>query len=95
MRYVPTGKAVTAFNVEVPRQSTESDGELSDETEWFNVVAWGDLAESCKAQLVKGSTVYIGGRLQTRVWEDQDGIQCVCTEVVANEMMVLKDRMEE
>jgi hypothetical protein len=66
-----------------------------DDTEWFNVAAWGELAETCKSQLSEGMLVYVAGRLQTRTWQDSEGIQCFCTEIVADEMIVLQETTEE
>lgn len=92
MRYTPSGRPVTSFSVAVGRTWTSSEGERHEETEWFNVVAWGTLAEICKTHLMKGHQVYIEGRLQTRSWEDDNGKRHFRTELVANEMILLGDR---
>ena len=63
-------------------------------SEWFNIVAWGNLAEICNQYLHKGQQVYIEGRLQTRNWEDKEGKRHTSVEVVANEMLMLGDRRE-
>ncbi len=55
MRYTPSGKPVTSFSVAVSRGWTTSAGERREATEWFNVVAWGNLAEICNQYLRKGS----------------------------------------
>jgi single-strand DNA-binding protein len=89
MRYTPSGKPVTTFSVATPRLWHSSDGEKHEETEWFNVVAWGNLAEICNNNLKKGFQVYIEGRLQTRRWEDGTGKKHFATEVVAQEMIEL------
>ncbi len=94
MRYTPSGRPVTTFNVATTRSWNSSDGERHTETEWFNVVAWGSLAEICKQHLVKSQQVYIEGRLQTRVWEDNTGNKRTSIEIVANEMIVLGDRRD-
>ena len=94
MRYTPNGRPVTAFSVAVNRAWVAGDGDKREETEWFNVVAWGNLAEICKQHLHKGQMVYIEGRLQSRGWEDQDGKKHYRTEIVANEMIMLSDRRE-
>jgi single-strand DNA-binding protein len=85
---------VTTFTVAVSRSWNTADGERRTETEWFNIVAWGNLAEICKQYLYKGQQVYIDGRLQTRRWEDKEGQKHTSVEVVANEMMMLGDRRE-
>lgn len=92
MRFVSSGRPVTAFSVATTRSWTNSDGERREETEWFNVVAWGNLAEICKQHLRKGRQVYIEGRFQTRSWQDQEERKHFRTELVANEMILLGDR---
>ncbi len=94
MRYTPSGRPVTTFSVATSRTWNTSDGGRKTETEWFNVVAWGNLAEICKQHLAKGRLVYIEGRLQTRHWEDQEGNKHSATEIVANEMIMLDERRE-
>ena len=94
MRYTPSGRPVTTFSVATNRSWTSNDGESHIETEWFNIVAWGNLAEVCKEHLAKGQQVYIEGRLQTRQWEDSNGSKHNSIEIVANEMMMLGDRQK-
>ena len=92
LRYTPSGRPVASFSVATSRSWTSSEGERREETEWFNVVAWGNLAEICKTHLNKGQQVYVEGRLQTRGWEDENGTRHYRTELVANEMILLGDR---
>lgn len=94
MRYTPSGRPVTTFTVATSRSWNTSEGGRRTETEWFNVVAWSNLAEICKQYLIKGSLVYIEGRLQTRHWEDPEGNKHSSIEIVANEMIILSDRKE-
>ena len=94
MRYTPSGRPVTTFSLATSRTWNTSEGERRTETEWFNVVAWGSLAEICKQHLNKGQQVYVEGRLQTRHWEDSEGSKHSTTEIVANEMIILGDRRE-
>jgi single-strand DNA-binding protein len=92
MRYTPAGRPVTTFTVATNRTWNTADGERHNDTEWFNIVAWGNLAEICKQHLSKGKQVYIEGRLQTRRWDDKEGNKHTTTEVVASEMMMLGER---
>lgn len=94
MRYTPSGRPVTTFSVATSRSWNTSEGEKHVETEWFNVVAWSNLAEICKQYLSKGQQVYIEGRLQTRHWDDQEGNKHTSVEIVANEMIILGERRE-
>lgn len=94
MRHTPNGRPVTSFSIATSRTWTSSEGERHEETEWFNVVAWGALAEICHKRLSKGQRVYVEGRLQTRSWEDGQGRKHFRTEVVAHEMIALSDTLE-
>ncbi len=94
MRYTPSGRPVTTFSVATSRSWNTSDGERRSQTEWFNIVTWGNLAEICKKYLTKGQQVYIEGRLQTRRWEDNEGNRHTTTEVVAKEMVMLGNRRD-
>ncbi len=91
MRYTPSGKAVTSFRVAVNRQWTGQDGPQK-ETEWFSIVTWDKLAESCSQYVKKGSSVYVEGRLQTRSWDGQDGQKHYRTELIAQTVTFLDPR---
>src|SRR5829696_1508558 len=94
MKYTPQGTPITTFTMAVSRNRKTPDGQTLDETEWFRVVAWERLAETCNEYLRKGSKVYIEGRLQTRKWTGQDGQERQTVEVVANEMLLLDPRQQ-
>ena len=95
MRYTPSGRPLTKFQVAVNRSWKSSDGEKKSETEWFNIVAWGKLAEICNQYLSKGQQVYIEGRLHTRQWQDDDGNNHSAVEVIAQEMLMLDRKTNE
>lgn len=95
MRFTPAGKPVTTFSLAADRSWQSSDGERHEETEWFNVVAWGGLAEVCNQYLSRGQQVFIEGRLQSRQWESEGGEKHFSTEVVANEMIMLGGDREQ
>ncbi len=95
MRYTPSGRPLTKLQLAVNRSWTASDGEKKTETEWFNVVAWGKLAEICNQYLTKGQQVYIEGRIHTRRWKDDDGTQHASVEINAQEMIMLDGRQED
>jgi single-strand DNA-binding protein len=92
MRYTASGSPVTTFSVAAGRQWKDGNGEAREETEWFNVVTWNKLAEICNDHLRKASRVYIEGRLQTRQWQDQDGLTRYRTEVIASDMIMLDSK---
>jgi len=89
MRFTPNGNPVTSFRVAASRVYTTNEGERKQETEWFTLVAWNKLAESCNQYLTKGRLVYAEGRLHTRTWEGQDGQRRSRVEIVANRVLFL------
>ncbi|MGB2963255.1 MAG: single-stranded DNA-binding protein [Anaerolineales bacterium] len=95
MRYTPSGHPLTKLQLAVNRSWKSSEGEKKKETEWFNVVAWGKLAEICNQYLSKGQQVYIEGRLHTRRWQDDDGANHSSVEVTAGEMIMLDGQPKE
>jgi single-strand DNA-binding protein len=89
MRFMPSGRPVTSFSVGTARSRKDIGSARREETEWFNVVAWGDLAERCKEDLQKDDQVYVEGRLQTRSWKTDNGSSRFRAELVANDMILL------
>ena len=83
------GTPFTRFSLAVSRTYTTTSGERRDETEWFNVVAWRNLAEVCERYLHKGSKVYLEGRVTQRRYTDKNGQERTSVEVNATEMEML------
>jgi single-strand DNA-binding protein len=85
MRYTPQGNAVTQVSVATERSKKDETGAWvkDGETEWFNVKAWGKLAESVAESLHKGDVVHVHGHTETRSWEGKDGTKQYRTEVIA------------
>jgi single-strand DNA-binding protein len=90
MRYTPDGKPVASFSVITTYSWLSSNGEQHEETDWFNIVAWGDLAEECKQALHKGQQVYVEGRMKTRRWTDASDAPRSCAELVAHDVIALQ-----
>lgn len=91
VRYTPQGTAVANFTVATNR-SWSVDGVQKEAVDFHNIVAWNKLAELCGQLLVKGTMVYVEGRLQTRNWEGPDGDRKYKTEVNIDEMIILKSK---
>lgn len=83
------GIPVAKFSLAVNRNTKTSTGERKEETEWFNIVAFRQLAETCDRYLQKGMKVYIEGRLTQRKYTDREGNQRTSVEVIANDMEML------
>ena len=89
VRYAPSGTAVANFSLATTDQWTNKEGGKEEKTEWHRIVAFGRLGEICGEYLHKGKQVYVEGRLQTRSWEDKEGVKRYTTEIVANTMQML------
>src|SRR5437016_458476 len=87
MRFTADGTPVTRFRMAVNRMAGGMEGERRQETDWFTVVAWRKLAETCNQYLTKGKRVYVEGRLQTRSWQDKEGQTRYQTEIIANDVI--------
>lgn len=81
-RHTPSGAAVTNFSIATARRIKDQSGEWQDETDWHDIVLW--RGENVAPYLLKGTQVYVEGRLQTRSWEDQSGQKKYRTEVVVD-----------
>ncbi len=83
----PSGVAVCRFAIAVSRDYANAEGER--ETDFFNITVWRGRAENCGKYLKKGNKVAIVGSLQTRSYEDKDGIKRNVIDVVASEVEFL------
>jgi single-strand DNA-binding protein len=92
LRYTPNGNPVTTFRLATSRSYNSPDGERRQETEWFTVVAWNQLAEQCNQYLAKGRRAYVEGRLKSNTWQGQDGQSRFSNEISASRIIFL-DRL--
>lgn len=88
----PNGIAVCKFSIAVSRKYKDEKGESV--TDFFNVIAWRGLAETCGKYLAKGKKVSVVGTLQNRSYKDKDGYERRVTEVVAEEAEFLTPKSE-
>lgn len=83
---------VTNFNLATDENYKDKNGEKVQKTEWHRIVTFGKLAEICGNYLVKGKLVFIEGKIQTRAWDDKEGLKRYTTEIVANDMKMLDSK---
>ena len=88
-RTTPSGQTVTSFSIATNFRWTDANGQKQDKAEFHNIVAWRKLAETITTYLKKGSRIYLEGRLQTRSWDDQNGVKKFRTEIIADNMIML------
>lgn len=85
LRYTSSGQATTKFGVAVNRRwQNKQTQEWEESTSWFDVVAWGQLAENVAESVQKGTRVVVAGRVEVRPWEDRDGQKRTAVELVAD-----------
>ena len=88
-RYTPGGAAVATINMATTEVWNDKAGQKQEKTEWHRVVLWGKQAESLTDYLTKGKQIYVEGRLQTRQWDDKEGIKRYTTEIRADKIVLL------
>lgn len=95
MKYAASGSAVANISVATSESWVDKQtGEKVTRTEWHRAVFFNRLAEVVGEYLKKGSQVYIEGKLQTRKWQDKDGIDRYTTEIVGREMQILGSKQD-
>lgn len=95
MKYFPDGSSVCNFSVAVTRRTTDRNTqERREETTWFRVNCWRQLAEIANQYVRKGTQVMIVGRLKARAYLDQSGQPQVSLDIEADQMQLLGSRAD-
>lgn len=92
IKYIPSGQAVSNFNLATSYGWKDESGNLQTRTDWHRIVVWGKMAETCHEYLKRGSKIYMEGTLQTRQYEDKDGQKRYITEVRMTDMIMLDSK---
>ena len=93
-KFTTNNIAVTNFSIATQHSYKGKDGNWVNNTDWTNIVAW-QLSDFIRDSLVKGSKVYVEGRLTTRSYDDKDGNKRYVTEVIADSSkIILLDKKE-
>ena len=89
MRFTPGGAAVATLNLATTEVWNDKAGQKQEKTEWHRIVLWGKTAESLNEYLTKGFEIYVEGRLQTRQWDDKEGVKRYTTEIRGDRVVLL------
>lgn len=73
---------------------TQKDGERVEHTQWHSIVVWGNQADACNKFLKKGSMVFVKGRIQSREYDDREGVKRKQYEIIANTVKFLSPKTE-
>lgn len=95
LKYTPTGIPFARLSVATNSTYKNKDGQPVDKTDWHRVIVFQKTAENCANYLGKGSLVYLEGRLSTRKWVDQEGVERYVTEITAKRVQFLDRRRDE
>jgi len=80
---------VASLTLATTERYRDRNGDIKENTEWHNIVAWRQLAEICEKYVRKGTQIYVEGRLRTRSWDDQNGNKKYTTEIIADSLQLL------
>ena len=95
LKYLPSGDAVANLSIATTdRWKDKQTGEQQERTEWHRVAFFGKPAEVIAQYLVKGSSIYVEGSLQTRKWQDKEGNDRYTTEVKGQNFQFLDKKGE-
>jgi len=87
LRFTPTGQATASFGLAVNRRwQNRQTQEWEEQTSFFDIVCWREMAENVGESITRGSRVIVSGRLEQRSWETQDGEKRSRIEVIADEL---------
>ena len=93
VRTTPGGQNVASFSVATNLVWKDAQGQKQSKAEYHNIVAWRKLAEIVGQYVHKGNKLYVEGRIETRSWDDQNGVKKYRTEIIADNVILL-DRSE-
>lgn len=89
IRHLESGAVVATFTLATTERYKDRNGEAVEQTEWHNIVAWSRLAELAENYIVKGSQLFIEGRIRSRKYANQAGEERYVTEIVADNIQLL------
>jgi len=89
LRYTPAGTAVVTVNIATNEVWYDKEKVKQERVEWHRLVFWRRNAEVVAEYAPKGREIYVEGRLQTRSWEDKDGVKRWTTEVIVRDLQLL------
>lgn len=92
IRYLEGNLAKVKFSLATSEHYKDKNGNKVEHTEWHHIVLWGGLAESAEKLLKKGMQIYLEGKIQTRNWNDKQGIKKNITEIIVESYQLLQKK---
>ena len=94
IRHLDNGIAVANFSLATTESYTNKQGERVNQTEWHNIVLWRGLADVAEKYLKKGNSIYLEGKINTKKWEDKEGVTRYSTDIIADKMTMLGSKSD-
>ena len=94
VKLLDKGNKVATFSLATSDSFTAKDGSKQEQTQWHNIVVWGNLAGVCEKYLKKGKEIAIDGRIAYRTWDDKNGTKHFRSEIIANDLLFVGSKGE-
>lgn len=95
VRYTASGIPVANFSLATTDVWNDSSGKKQEKTEWHRIVVWSKLAEFCQHYISKGMLLWVEGSIQSRNWQDRDGMQRTTYEIRARDIGILEPKKDQ
>ena len=89
VKEIGNDKKLAKFSLATREVYKNDDGEKVSDTQWHNLIAWGNQAKLAEKYLKKGNEIAIEGKLTSRNYTDKDGVKRYVTEIVVNEILMI------
>ena len=95
VKFMPSGNAVVNLSIATNRKfKNQESGSYEDKTEWHRVVFFNKPAETIGQYVSKGQQLYVEGRLQTRKWQDKDGVEKYSTDIISDSFTFVSSKSD-
>jgi single-strand DNA-binding protein len=88
-------KKLAKFSLATTEVYKNDDGEKVNDTQWHNLIAWGNQAVFSEKYLKKGYEVAIEGKLTSRNYTDKEGVKRYITEIVVSEILMVGNKKDQ
>lgn len=95
VNFTPTGVKVAQFRLATSETWKDKDGAVQEHTDWHTIIAWRGLADVVEKLVRRGTRIYVEGKIQSRSFEDRDGVKRYVTEIVADNLLLLDAKKAE
>jgi single-strand DNA-binding protein len=94
VKEIGNDKKLAKFSLATREVYKNDDGEKVSDTQWHNLIAWGNQAKLAEKYLKKGNEIAIEGKLTSRNYTDKDGVKRYVTEIVVNEILMIGSKKD-